>query len=196
MSFIKDVKDLFEFSTKLPIKWLSSIAFTFILMFLLPDDSKIFHKLNHLVSVFSVIIITYLFLTLAIWIWKKGTERYKIRRTFSQLSEQSRILLREFSIQNQPTIEVPIEDPACIDLLSKNIIVGKIQKVYTKTAWIQVIINPNCKKYITEKLFSGLSQKRPPFTPEIEMRNKLANHESVFAKQISSLLDCVSQKNK
>jgi hypothetical protein len=131
-----------------------------------------------------------LFVKAVTWIWKmlrRWMLRGKIRKAIKQLDHAQKAVLREFFLQEQHVIELPIDHPNVVGLLKSGILETQMNSGMQST--VGILVPCRASDYAAKLLkpselgwtvgrpsqsdLERLMQMRPPFARELDRHNHM-----------------------
>jgi len=194
------VAKLFE-AAKLPTKFIVAIFLASTIPLFLPAEVVFALRLNEIIEsygnymgVASVLSGSILIIEFAVWV-SRGIRKTYLRRKLAKLSKErlkgldhaEKSVLREFYIQGQNTIKLPMDHPVVAGLLSSGVlsIVGQHGKHSLAGVLVSMKIPDRLREIITlemldlpvgepsEQDIEFLKENRPPFTRSIQREEAL-----------------------
>lgn len=169
---------------KAPARIVALFAFVFGLLLFLPESILVTLRLSEFLTIASpyigivfVLSVGYLVFTyipqLYLHFKKRRAEREQkehLEQAVKELSVPEKNLLREFYLQGNDTIEVPLEQPVVAGLLHKGILVpvSRNANYYVFGTFVFVSVNSSIRRMITPTLLELPNQNRKPTRKEID----------------------------
>lgn len=143
-----------------------------------------------LAAVLAVFII-YSLLKLIKLMWVKFNKRHRLIRYVKKLDEQEKAVLREFIIQGQNTMEMPVEDKTVAGLIYKGVLekIGSKGEYSVRGPMLPVVISPVAKKHMNPQML-GM-----PSVLTDETRQTLAESRPQFIRELADFYRKLERKN-